>query len=56
MNFSVPERKTTVSLALHALLKNDKNVNLDGLLVIAPKNAFGAWDDEIEACFDDCKN
>lgn len=54
MNFSVPGAgKTTVSLALHTLLKNDKNVNLDGLLVIAPKNAFGAWDDEIEACFDE---
>ena len=54
MNFSVPGAgKTTVSLALHTLLKNDKNINLDGLIVIAPKNAFGAWDDEIEICFNE---
>ena len=54
MNFSVPGAgKTAVSLALHTLLKNDKNINLDGLIVIAPLNAFGAWDDEIEICFDE---
>ena len=54
MNFSVPGAgKTAVSLALHALLKNDKNINLDGLIVIAPLNAFGACDDEIQICFDE---
>lgn len=45
--FSVPGAgKTTEALAVFTL-KADPN---DHLLVIAPKNAFGAWDETLEAC------
>ena len=48
-NFSVPgSGKTAVALATHILLKNDVN----GLLVVAPKNAFMAWDEQIQEIFD----
>ncbi|MDQ0087619.1 hypothetical protein J2T12_001013 [Paenibacillus anaericanus] len=46
-NFSVPGAgKTTVALATHILTKNLET----HLLVVAPKNAFGAWDDVIDEC------
>ena len=47
--FSVPgSGKTTVAFALHQLLKGRSEV--DTLLVVAPRNAFGAWDEAIEKC------
>lgn len=46
--FSVPGAgKTTEALAYFSVNSTD----LDRLLVVAPKNAFGAWDEQIEACF-----
>lgn len=46
-NFSVPGAgKTTVTWALHLLLRD----KLDCLLVVAPKNAFPAWNSIIEEC------
>ena len=48
-NFSVPGAgKTTVALAAHLLTKKDNT----HLLIIAPKNAFGAWDEVITDCMD----
>ncbi|MGQ0635267.1 MAG: SNF2-related protein [Planctomycetaceae bacterium] len=45
--FSVPGAgKTTEALALFFLRAGDE----DKLLVIAPKNAFGAWDEQTEIC------
>ena len=48
--FSVPGAgKTTEALAYFFL-----NAQIDDkLLVVAPKNAFGAWDEQIEDCFGD---
>lgn len=49
-NFSVPGAgKTTVTWALHLLLRE----KLDCLLVVAPKNAFPAWNSVIEECMSD---
>ena len=46
-NFSVPGAgKTTVTLALHVLATDHPT----SLLVVAPKNAFGAWDEVISDC------
>lgn len=48
-NFSVPGAgKTTVALAAYLLTKNEDT----HLLIIAPKNAFGAWDEVIVDCMD----
>jgi SNF2 family DNA or RNA helicase len=48
-NFSVPGAgKTTVALAVHLLVRDDST----NLLVVAPKNAFGAWDDVLTECLD----
>jgi hypothetical protein len=48
-NFSVPgSGKTTVTLALHLLTKQSGQ----HLLVVAPKNAFVAWQDVIRDCMD----
>jgi len=48
-NFSVPGAgKTTVALAAHLLTKDEDT----RLLIIAPKNAFGAWDEVITDCMD----
>ena len=48
-NFSVPGAgKTTVALASHFLTKNEETY----LLIVAPKNAFGAWDEVITDCID----
>ncbi|MDQ0885001.1 SNF2 family DNA or RNA helicase [Paenibacillus sp. V4I9] len=48
-NFSVPGAgKTTVAFAAHVLTRDDDT----RLLVVAPKNAFGAWDDVIKDCLD----
>lgn len=45
--FSVPGAgKTTEALAFFFLNATDA----DRLLVVAPKNAFGAWDEQLEAC------
>jgi superfamily II DNA or RNA helicase len=45
-NFSVPGAgKTTVALATHLL-----TVNSISWLVVAPKNAFAAWDEVLEDC------
>lgn len=48
-NFSVPGAgKTTVLLALYALERiSEPHLNL---LIIAPRNAMGAWDNEIKKC------
>lgn len=46
-NFSVPGAgKTTVAFAAHLLTKSPDTF----LLVVAPKNAFAAWDEVIEEC------
>lgn len=46
-NFSVPGAgKTTVTFALHLLLKQPGQ----HLLVVAPKNAFMAWNEVVRAC------
>jgi SNF2 family DNA or RNA helicase len=51
-NFSVPGAgKTTTLLASYELLHLEGKA--DRLLVIAPKNAFLAWEDEVKACFPD---
>jgi len=48
--FSVPGAgKTTEALAYYFLTRDP----FDKLLVIAPKNAFVAWEDELPACFPD---
>ena len=48
-NFSVPGAgKTTVATALHEVLRMRGVV--DRLVVVAPKNAFQAWDDAVEDC------
>ena len=48
-NFSVPGAgKTTVALAVHLLSRRDDT----HLLIVAPKNAFGAWDEAIVDCMD----
>jgi len=47
-NFSVPgSGKTVVTLATHVLTKG-----VNGLLVVAPKNAFMAWDEQIDEIFE----
>lgn len=49
-NFSVPGAgKTTVSMALHFLWSHERGAD-SRLLVIAPKNAFVAWDETLSAC------
>lgn len=51
-NFSVPGAgKTTTLLAVHSILKYLKIVTK--LLVIAPRNAFMSWEEEIRLCFND---
>lgn len=46
-NFSVPGAgKTTVAFATHLITKVEDTM----LLVVAPKNAFSAWDEVIEDC------
>ncbi len=53
MNFSVPGAgKTSVTLALHSILKNQFPDEIKNLFIVAPKNAFGSWDDEIAECYD----
>jgi SNF2 family DNA or RNA helicase len=48
-NFSVPGAgKTTVTLGLHVLLKKPDQ----HLLVVAPKNAFMAWQDAVRECIE----
>lgn len=48
-NFSVPGAgKTTVAIAVHLLTRSPDT----HLLVVAPKNAFGAWDETIDDCMD----
>jgi len=48
-NFSVPGAgKTTVAFAVHLLAKASDT----RLLVVAPKNAFAAWDEVIRECLD----
>lgn len=45
--FSVPGAgKTTEALAFFFVNATD----IDGLLVVAPKNAFSAWDEQLDAC------
>ncbi len=52
MNFSVPGAgKTSVTLALHTILKETKSSDIDSLFVVAPLNAFGSWEDEIIECY-----
>lgn len=51
-NFSVPgSGKTSSALAVYAYLKHMGIV--DKIVMIGPKNAFGSWMDEFEACFGD---
>lgn len=53
-NFSVPGAgKTSTLLALYEALRAQGVV--DHLLVVAPKNAFVAWEDELALCFLDEK-
>ena len=48
--FSVPGAgKTTEALAFFFLNATDA----DRLLVVAPKNAFSAWDEQLDACMGD---
>lgn len=48
-NFSVPGAgKTTVTFALHLLSRE----NIDALIVVAPNNAFPAWESVIDECLD----
>lgn len=48
-NFSVPGAgKTTVALAVHLLVRDQQTK----LFVVAPKNAFTAWDEVLEECLD----
>jgi SNF2 family DNA or RNA helicase len=49
-NFSVPGAgKTFTLLALYEALREEGRV--DRLLVVAPKNAFISWEDEVERCY-----
>lgn len=49
-NFSVPGAgKTTTLLAVYEACRGREQV--DSLLVVAPKNAFLAWEDELVACY-----
>lgn len=49
-NFSVPGAgKTTALLAIYEAVRGQDRV--DRLLVVAPKNAFGSWDEEVSGCF-----
>lgn len=49
--FSVPGAgKTTEALAYFFVNANPK----DKLLIVAPKNAFGAWDEQLEICDPNC--
>lgn len=49
-NFSVPGAgKTSTLLAIHAMLRKEGKISK--LLVIAPRNAFISWEDEVAACF-----
>jgi len=51
-NFSVPGAgKTTALLAVYEACKGQGLV--DTLLVVAPKNAFLSWEDEVLACYPD---
>ena len=51
-NFSVPGAgKTTTLLAVYEALRGRTAV--DRLLVVAPKNAFVSWDDEVAECYID---
>src|SRR6266516_4494178 len=51
-NFSVPGAgKTTALLAIYEACKGQGLV--DTLLVVAPKNAFLSWEDEVLACYPD---
>jgi SNF2 family DNA or RNA helicase len=51
-NFSVPGAgKTAALLAIYETFQAQERV--DRLLVVAPKNAFLSWEDEVENCFDD---
>lgn len=48
-NFSVPgSGKTTITLAVHDVLR--QHCSVSQLLVIAPRNAFRPWEEEVEAC------
>lgn len=49
-NFSVPgSGKTSSALAVYSFLK--ANDLADRIVMIGPKNAFGSWIDEFQACF-----
>jgi SNF2 family DNA or RNA helicase len=49
-NFSVPGAgKTTVTLALHDVLRSRGLASR--LIVIAPRNAFQPWEEEVRACY-----
>ena len=51
--FSVPGAgKTTEALAYFFINSNQA----DRLLVVAPKNAFGAWDEQLDSCISDNQN
>lgn len=49
-NFSVPGAgKTSTLLALYEARRGEQGI--DRLLVVAPKNAFISWEEELEECF-----
>lgn len=50
-NFSVPgSGKTSSVLGVYAYLKHTENINR--VVVVCPKNAFGSWIDEFSVCFE----
>ena len=48
-SFSVPGAGKTTEALAYFFYNADKN---DKLLVVAPKNAFGAWDEQLQQCMD----
>ena len=45
--------KTAVTLATHLLLRENEKTKVNSLLVVAPKNAFLAWDEGFEDSLDE---
>jgi|TARA_B100001964_G_scaffold219569_1_gene261774 superfamily II DNA or RNA helicase len=53
-NFSVQgSGKTAVTIATHLFLRNDPKIKANSLLIVCPKNAFLAWEDEFNACLEE---
>jgi|TARA_B100001964_G_C14258006_1_gene613528 hypothetical protein len=53
-NFSVQgSGKTAVTLSTHLLLRENEKTKVNSLLVVAPKNAFLAWEDGFDECLNE---